>query len=193
MNLPNSLTVSRVILTALLIVCLLVKGAFWSYLAVAVFIIAAATDWLDGWLARRRGQTSDFGKLMDPIADKILVLGALVTFVGLNLIPAWMVIVVIVRESMVTGARLKAATRGVVIQASRGGKYKTVSQMAAIGVILLLLAFRTTVAAEPAAWSAQWDAMLQRLIYTTMLAAIVLTVISGATFFWRNRALILHG
>ncbi len=164
LNLPNTLTLLRIFMVPLLVVVLLTPPwatawvrtsvgnvAYASWLAdivtwlsewrevvgVVIFLTAAATDWLDGFLARRRGEVTTLGKLLDPIADKLLTSSAFISLVELQLAPAWMVVVIVGREFAVTGLRSIAATRGVVIAASRWGKYKTASQIVAITLMIL--------------------------------------------------------
>jgi CDP-diacylglycerol--glycerol-3-phosphate 3-phosphatidyltransferase len=164
LNLPNSLTLFRIFLVPLLVVVLLTPpwatvwvkqqvqesaGLSWlvdlvawlsvwrEVVAVVIFLVAAATDWLDGYLARRRGQVTDLGKLLDPIADKLLTVSAFISLVELRVAPAWMVVVIVGREFAVSGMRSIAAARGVIIPASSWGKYKTVSQVVAIVLLIL--------------------------------------------------------
>lgn len=164
LNLPNTLTLLRIFLVPLLVVVLLtppwatlwvkegVEGmdsmawlaefATWlsawrEVVAVVIFLFAAATDWLDGYLARSRGEVTTLGKLLDPIADKLLTVSAFISLVELKLAPAWMIVVIVGREFAVNGMRSIAASRGIVIAASRWGKYKTVSQIVAITLLIL--------------------------------------------------------
>ncbi len=164
LNLPNTLTLFRIFLVPLLVVVLLTPPwamawvrqqvaetaalgwlgalsewlALWRELvAVGIFLTAAATDWLDGFLARRRGQVTTVGKLLDPIADKLLTVSAFIALVELRLAPAWMVVVIVGREFAVSAMRSIAASRGLVIAASPWGKYKTVSQVVAITLLIL--------------------------------------------------------
>jgi CDP-diacylglycerol--glycerol-3-phosphate 3-phosphatidyltransferase len=162
LNLPNALTLFRIFLVPLLVVVLLVPPAAWvrlqvqetaslhwlvdltswlsawrEPLAVVIFLTAAATDWLDGFLARRRGEVTTLGKLLDPIADKLLTSSAFIALVELGLAPAWMVVVIVGREFAVSGMRNVAAARGVVMAASRWGKIKMVSQIVAITLLIL--------------------------------------------------------
>lgn len=164
LNLPNSLTLSRIFLVPLLVVVLLtppwatawVKSALegvsyaswigsavdwltrWRELvAVVIFLTAASTDWLDGFVARRRGQVTTLGQLLDPIADKLLTSSAFISLVELRIAPAWMVVVIVGREFVVSGLRSIAASRGIVIPASPWGKYKTVMQVVAITLLIL--------------------------------------------------------
>ena len=144
MNLPNSLTITRIFLVPLLVVVLLTKfegrlvmGWPVELVAAAIFGLASLTDWLDGYLARRRRQVTWLGQVLDPIADKLLISAALVSLVQLGLAPAWIVAVIIGREFVVTGLRSLAHTRGLTIPASRLGKLKMASQVIAILLIIL--------------------------------------------------------
>lgn len=138
MNLPNKLTVLRMIMVPFFVLALLWPFPHHYLVALALFGIASYTDHLDGKLARKYHQITDFGKSMDPLADKILVISALVCFVSLGLCDVWLVLLIIAREFMVTSIRLVAAGKGTVIAANNWGKIKTVSQIVAICVILLL-------------------------------------------------------
>jgi len=144
MNLPNTLTVVRIFLVPLLVVVLLTKfegravaGVHVEFVAAAIFGLASLTDWLDGYLARRRQQITWVGQVLDPIADKLLISATLVSLVQLDLAPAWMVAVIIGREFAVTGLRSLAFSRGLIVPASPLGKLKMVTQV--VAVLLLLL------------------------------------------------------
>ena len=139
MNTPNKLTLFRVVMIPFFVVFMLapIGGAAAKWIALAIFIIASLTDALDGYLARRDILITDFGKFMDPLADKLLVCSALICLVELDKIPCWVVIIIIAREFIISGFRLIAADNGVVIAASYWGKFKTVSQMV---MIILLIA-----------------------------------------------------
>ena len=143
MNLPNSLTLIRIFLVPLLVVVLLTKvewpvmGVSSQVLGAAIFAIASFTDWLDGYVARRRQQVTTLGQLMDPIADKLLTAAAFISLVQMGAAPAWMVAVIIGREFAVTGLRSIAYSRGVVIASSPMGKAKMTSQVAAILLLIL--------------------------------------------------------
>ena len=144
MNLPNALTLARIFLVPLLVVALmtefegrLILGVRRELVAAAIFAVASVTDWLDGYLARRRKQVTTLGQLMDPIADKLLVMAALVSLVQMGLAPAWMVAAIIGRELAVTGLRSIAYNRGVTIAASPLGKFKMASQVVAILLLIL--------------------------------------------------------
>src|SRR5687768_13081237 len=144
MNLPNAITIGRMFLVPLLVVVLLTKfegrqifGMPKELVAAAIFGLAALTDWLDGYLARRRQQITTLGQLMDPLADKLLITAALVSLVQMDLAPAWMVAVILGRELAVTVLRSLAHARGTVIAASPLGKFKMVSQVVAILLLIL--------------------------------------------------------
>jgi CDP-diacylglycerol--glycerol-3-phosphate 3-phosphatidyltransferase len=137
MNLPISLTLLRIFIVPLLVVLLFTKGRNMDLWAVGVFLAAAATDLLDGYLARKRAQVTTLGILLDPIADKLLISAAFISLVELKLVPAWMVVIIIGREFAVTGLRAVASAEGFVLQASELGKTKMVSQVVAITVIVL--------------------------------------------------------
>jgi CDP-diacylglycerol--glycerol-3-phosphate 3-phosphatidyltransferase len=144
MNLPNSLTVARIVLVPLLVVVLLTKlrapvlfGVPREILAAAIFGLASITDWLDGYLARRRQQVTSTGQWMDPLADKLLITAALISLVQTDAVPAWMAAVIIGRELVITGFRSLAQTRGVAMPASRIGKWKMGTQVTTILLLIL--------------------------------------------------------
>jgi CDP-diacylglycerol--glycerol-3-phosphate 3-phosphatidyltransferase len=137
LNLPNSLTILRIFLVPFLVVVLLTKFEGRELLGVTIFLVAAATDVLDGYLARRRRQVTDLGKLLDPVADKLLISAALISLVEERLAPAWMVVVIIGREFAVSGLRSVAIQRGINIPASGWGKFKMISQVAAVVLLIL--------------------------------------------------------
>jgi CDP-diacylglycerol--glycerol-3-phosphate 3-phosphatidyltransferase len=144
MNLPNTLTVARIFLIPLLVVVLLTKlrtpeilGVPKEIVAAGIFAVASLTDWLDGYLARRRKQVTTLGQLLDPLADKLLITAALVSLVQMGIVPAWMAAVIIGREIWVTGLRSVAQARGTTIPASPLGKAKMVAQVVAILLLLL--------------------------------------------------------
>ncbi|MDR1272715.1 MAG: CDP-diacylglycerol--glycerol-3-phosphate 3-phosphatidyltransferase [Clostridiales Family XIII bacterium] len=174
MNLPNKLTVLRVLLVPVFI-ALFYYGQY--FLANAVFVAASLTDMLDGKIARSRNLITNFGKLMDPLADKILTTSAFVCFVAESVMPAWMLIVILAREFAVTGLRGVAAAEGKVIAADMTGKIKTVLQMAAIIVILAALA----IPGFNYAW-AVWFAGRG-----VLWAAVAMTIISGVQYLWKGR------
>jgi CDP-diacylglycerol--glycerol-3-phosphate 3-phosphatidyltransferase len=168
LNVPNALTMLRIVAVPVVVVALLEESPSGDVIAAAVFALAALTDGLDGYIARRRKEITTFGKLMDPLADKLLVTAALVSLVSLNRIQPWIAMVIIAREFAVTGLRSLAAERGVVIAASWLGKVKTALQVIAV---LALIAVKPT---------PLW-------VDLTLYAAVVATVVSGADYFFGLR------
>ena len=139
MNTPNKLTVARMILVPFLVLFMLTGwgGDANRYISLAIFVVASVTDWFDGKLARKYNLVTNFGKFMDPLADKLLVCSAMICFIELDKLPAWIVIIIIGREFIISGFRLVAADNDIVIAASYWGKFKTVSQMF---MLILLIA-----------------------------------------------------
>lgn len=139
MNLPNKLTLFRVILIPFFVFFLLAPffEGYGNYIAAAIFVVASITDFLDGHIARKYNLVTNFGKFMDPLADKLLVCSALICLIDLSLIPAWIVIIIIAREFIISGFRLVAADNGVVIAASYWGKFKTTFQILMVIVLIL--------------------------------------------------------
>lgn len=138
MNLANRLTLARILLVPIFMVFLLTRIPGGRFLAAAVFILAASTDGLDGYIARRRQQVTKFGKFIDPLADKLLITASLVCLVELKLVPAWIAILIISREFAVTGLRTLAVGENIIIAASKLGKIKTISQVVAVSILLLV-------------------------------------------------------
>jgi len=188
MTLPTKLSCLRIFLTFLIMWLLFIPGVLAKSVALCGFLLAAFTDWLDGYLARRWSQTSALGALLDPIADKVLVLGIFLAFVQLGLIPAWMVLIIALREFLITGVRLFAASRHVVLPAAKEGKHKTVSQMVAILAVLILLTTEEWLGRKGIAPEA--IEFMRWAIVGSLWTALLLTVISGASFFWRSRHLL---
>ena len=169
LNLPNTLTLVRMVLAPLLVVVLLTEfegrqifGVAKELVAAAIFGLASATDWLDGYLARRRRQVTWLGQVLDPIADKLLTSAAFISLVQLDLAPAWMVAVIIGREFIITALRSLAYTRGVTIPASPLGKIKMASQVAAI--LMLILAWGPLPQLVTAGHVALWAVMVLALV-----------------------------
>ncbi|WP_297487620.1 CDP-diacylglycerol--glycerol-3-phosphate 3-phosphatidyltransferase [uncultured Cetobacterium sp.] len=174
MNLPNKLTAIRLILAIPFIYFLQESsvgsnGEMYRLIAFAIFMFASLTDWLDGYIARKYNLITDLGKIMDPLADKILVISALVIFVKLDYIPSWMSIVVIAREFLISGIRTIAAAKGEVIPAGMLGKYKTTTQMIVIMIMLVFGLGKTPSNAE----------FYKNLYFYLTLIPVVLTVWSG--------------
>ncbi len=176
-NLPNSISLFRVLMVPLLMVFLLVEVPGGDVIALVIFIIAAASDSLDGYIARRRRQTTVIGAFLDPLADKLLVTAALVSVVGLNRLSAWVAMVVIAREFAVSGLRMVVAIQNVVISASKWGKAKTATQMLAIAALIL----------EPRWLKPEWSLGGHRITWYLVLLMLILTVLSGVDYFWHAR------
>ena len=173
MNLPNKLTIFRVILEIPFVALMLNGYDLW---AVAVFIIASLTDLLDGKIARKYNLITDFGKFMDPLADKLLVCAAMICLVEMGRLPAWMVIVIISREFIISGFRLVASDNGVVIAASYWGKFKTTFQMLMIIVLILNL-----------------GGVFDMIGLVLTWIALILTVVSLIDYLVKNKQVILEG
>ena len=175
MNLPNKLTMARVIMIPFFVIFMLTGwgGEASKWISLAIFIVASLTDLLDGHIARKHNLVTNFGKFMDPLADKLLVCSAMICFIELEKLPAWFVIIIIGREFIISGFRLIAAENGVVIAANYWGKFKTVSQM--IMIILLLIDL-----------GGVFDILEQIFIWLSL----ALTVISLITYIWQNRSVL---
>ena len=176
MNTPNKLTVARMIIVPFLVVFLLTGwgGDANRYISLALFVGASVTDWFDGYLARKNNLVTNFGKFMDPLADKLLVCSAMICMIELNRLPAWFVIIIIIaREFIISGFRLIAAENGIVIAANYWGKFKTASQM--IMIILLILHF---------------DGIFVILEQIFIWLSLALTIISLITYIWQNRTVL---
>ena len=169
MNLPNKLCFLRLFLVLFVLLILYSTVENRVYIATFLFIIAAITDVLDGYIARSRNLITDFGKFFDPLVDKILVISVLVYLVYIRIVPDWMVIIIIVREFAVSGFRIIAASKGIVVAASKLGKFKTQSQVIAVIVALLKI---------------QHDIPYYQWI---LLIAVVLTVVSGIDYIWKGK------
>lgn len=175
MNTPNKLTVARMIIVPFLVVFLLTG---WGddanrYISLALFVGASVTDWFDGYLARKNNLVTNFGKFMDPLADKLLVCSAMICMIDLKRLSAWFVIIIIAREFIISGFRLIAAENGIVIAANYWGKFKTASQM--IMIILLILHF---------------DGIFVILEQIFIWLSLALTIISLITYIWQNRTVL---
>ncbi len=179
MNLANRITMARIVLVPVLLLILSVKVKYGPFLAAGVFILAASTDGLDGYFARKRNQVTRLGKFMDPLADKLLISAALISLVELDKISAWVAFVIIGREFAVTGLRAIAAADGVIISASKLGKAKTISQIVAI-VFLFIHDFPFNL----------WNIPFGKL---AMGVAVFFTVWSGLDYFRRARHLLKAG
>lgn len=176
-NLPNTISLFRVLMVPLLMVFLLVDVPGGDIIALFIFLVAAASDSLDGYIARRRRQTTVMGAFLDPLADKLLVTAALVSLVGLGELSAWVAMVVIARELGVSGLRMVAAAQNIVISASRWGKIKTASQMLAVAALIV----------EPRWLKPEWTLGGQTVTWYLVILMLILTVASGVDYFWHAR------
>lgn len=183
MNLPNKLTIFRVILIPFFVFFLLtdVLGAGGDYLALVIFIVASLTDMLDGKIARKYNLVTNFGKFMDPLADKLLVCSAMICLVDLRLLPSWIVIIIIAREFIISGFRLIAAEHQIVIAASMWGKFKTTFQMAMIILIILNINADFYIAGV---------GVIHVLSVIATYVALVLTIVSLIDYLNKNKAVL---
>lgn len=175
MNTPNKLTIARMIIVPFLVIFLLTGwgGEANRYISLTLFVVASVTDWFDGYLARKNNLVTNFGKFMDPLADKLLVCSAMICMIDLKRLPAWFVIIIIAREFIISGFRLIAAENGIVIAANYWGKFKTASQM--IMIILLILHF---------------DGIFVILEQIFIWLSLALTIISLITYIWQNQTVL---
>lgn len=219
MNLPNKLTISRFAMTAIFVGCMawgreyealhavyeanekptphgygrLIGWNFAYTTALVLFLAASITDYFDGAIARKRGLESNFGKLMDPLADKVLMAAGFITLMPLRAIPAWVVICIIAREFLITGMRLLAASKGVVLSAEKIGKHKTAWQMVTVAYFLLMLSLaefdrQGVLPLQAQVW---WWYAWRWVGWTLAGFALILTVYSGLTYLWRHRDLLV--
>lgn len=192
MNLANKLTISRIALTFIFMVFLFSKGIIFKVSALLTFIIASWTDFFDGFLAKKRGEVSDFGRLMDPIADKVLVIAAFLAFVEMKLIPAWIVVIIVSREFIITGLRLIALAKGEVIEAAMAGKHKTVSQMVSIYIILIFIIFKESGTSVFRFWNENLEYLFKGIIFYMMILTALFTLISGISYLVRNKRFFIN-
>lgn len=189
MNLANKLTLIRIFLVPVFLLFIATKDIpYGSFIATFIFILAALTDKLDGYIARSRNQITNFGKLMDPLADKLLVTAALISLVELQVVPAWAAVVIIAREFAVSGLRSIAASQGRVIAASWWGKIKTVIQIIAIILLLLNVNIHDAKLLKIFVIDNHYIKEFFRIVPTIMLmVAVVITLISGYDYFKKNK------
>lgn len=189
MNIANRLTVLRIVLTFVFMFFLFVQGLWAKVIALTIFIFAALSDFFDGRIAQRKNMVTDFGRLMDPIADKILVLAAFAAFVQMQLIDAWMFVIIVSREILITSLRLFALNKGKVLSAAKAGKHKTVSQMAVILSILCFIVLKEAMLTY-STWNPAWERLFRQGIYLLMMFTVGLTLYSGLSYLWENRKII---
>lgn len=193
MNLPNKLTLSRLVLTVFFLVALLIDFRSHTTVALVLFVAASITDFYDGMIARRDNLITNFGILMDPLADKILTCSAFIAFVELDVIPAWMAVVIVARELAITGLRLLAVSKNAVLAADAWGKQKTIWQIIAIITILVVMSYESWPVVGPAVFGwgiagKAWSVWFREL---SVWVTVALTAISGWLYLWRNREIYL--
>ncbi len=188
MNWANRLTLGRLVLTVLFVLALSSNWAYGRTVALGLFLLASVTDYLDGEIARRWGIITKFGKLMDPLVDKVMMAAAFICLVTLTAVPAWVATIVVARDFLITGLRLLASSEGVILPAERLGKHKTSWQIATVIYLLALLAaievWPST--AQTVWWQDAWRYGSVALLWVT----IGLTIYSGLAYFWRHRDLV---
>ncbi|MBI4707025.1 MAG: CDP-diacylglycerol--glycerol-3-phosphate 3-phosphatidyltransferase [Candidatus Omnitrophica bacterium] len=194
MNIANKLTMLRIVLAFFFIFFLSFpfQGAWvlWAkVISLVIFILAALSDFFDGMIAQKRNMVTDFGRLMDPIADKILVLSAFAAFVQMQIIDAWMFVIIVSREILITSLRLFALNKGKVLSATRAGKHKTFWQMMVIFAILGFIVLKE-VKLSYFTWNPGWEKIFRQGIYVVMTATVALTLYSGLSYLWQNRKVI---
>jgi CDP-diacylglycerol--glycerol-3-phosphate 3-phosphatidyltransferase len=196
MNLPNLLTLTRIVLSPVFMILMQFEHYYWRLGATVVFMIAAMTDLADGYYARRLGHYTGFGRFMDPLADKVLVSTAFLTFVPLGYARGWMVITIVVREFLITGLRSMAAYRGMVISSSFLAKWKTATQMIVIAVILVFANVETLiVGGNPGgtiapAWNLPWLGWQYNLFDVFIFIPLILTVWTGIDYLFKSGGLL---
>lgn len=185
MNLANKITILRIFLAPLFMIFLLMSIPFGEFVAFILFIIASATDALDGYIARSRKQITKFGKFLDPLADKVLILAALIALVGMDKLHPLVAFVIIAREFAVTGLRVVAAGENVVISASGLGKLKTITQIFAISALMLQAGLESARAISLG--------MLPLIVNISLIVTVIVTIVSGIDYFYKNREVIKFG
>ncbi|MDB6054145.1 MAG: pgsA [Verrucomicrobiales bacterium] len=195
MNLPNRLTVSRFVITVLFLIVLFSRVRYHETLSLVLFVAGSLTDYFDGKIARKYKLITNFGTLMDPLADKILICSAFIAFVDRGWMPAWMVVVIVARELAITGLRLLAASKNVVLGAERYGKDKTVSQIVAIISVLVLASYKEWGSLGQAFFGFNLFNQGPWVVWFTQyskIVAVALTFFSGSMYLWKNRELYLE-
>jgi len=189
MNWANRLTLGRFALTVLFVLSLSSAWVYGRTIALVLFLLAGITDYLDGEIARRYGIVTKFGKLMDPLVDKVMIAAAFICLVPIGAVPAWVATIVVARDFLITGLRLLAASEGTILPAEKLGKHKTSWQIATAVFFLLLLSARELrpAAPEESWWQNAWHYGGDALLWIT----IGLTIYSGLGYLWRHRGLIL--
>jgi CDP-diacylglycerol--glycerol-3-phosphate 3-phosphatidyltransferase len=190
LNLPNQLTLLRVILTPVFVALLLSDSSVYKQLSLVVFIIAAITDWYDGWIARRMGYISRWGKFFDPLADKILSSAALIAFASLGLVDGWMVWIIVVRDFLITGLRIYAEYRGQPVVTTKGAQAKTFGEFVVIYYILILYVVRSVPVVYDRFGPTIDDLMHPQVLFGMMLLVTLTTVGTGVAYLLANRKIL---
>lgn len=185
MSLPNCLTLTRIILAFACMYFVMRNTLASVVIAFFIFLLASLTDFFDGFFARRNQRISDLGKILDPLADKVLIIGVFLSFLQLGIISAWMVAVIMIREFLITGIRFLALSKGVVLEAKSVGKHKMVSQILAIIFIFLVIIFNKSF---PHSQISLW--MTNYLLPAVMWYVVFVTIYSGGYYLWINRRMI---
>lgn len=184
---PNKLTLGRVILAFIFLFVIFTNFWYSNIIALGVFLLAGLTDFLDGYMARKKDDVTELGKFMDPIADKILVFSALLSFVDLGLIASWMVILILARDFLINGLRFIAAQKGKVLSANQLAKHKTFSQMFVIILILLGLILKDVFLEFFGVWDSTFQFTFELSVFFLMLLVVMLSLFSGIMYFYNNR------
>ena len=192
MNLANKLTMLRIFLVPLFLIFIAAQGIpFGTFIATIIFIIASLTDQLDGYIARSRNQVTTFGKFMDPLADKLLVTAALISLVGMQVIPSWAAVIIIAREFAVSGLRTLAASEGKIISASYWGKVKTVIQIIAIVALLIQASVGSSkYLTSLVVGNVFMETTLKYVPNILLILAVIATILSGVDYFRKNKKVI---
>ncbi len=193
MNLPNQLTIARFFITLAFVAALSSEWRFGYTAGLILFVAASITDYADGEIARRYNLITDFGKLMDPLVDKIMMAAAFICLVAVHVFPAWVAIAIISREFLITGLRLLAVSKGVVLPAERLGKHKTIWQIVTVIFFLLLLSLKELASLGVGNTSLWWWVIWKGGGTALITIALGLTLLSGLGYLWRNRALVETG
>jgi CDP-diacylglycerol--glycerol-3-phosphate 3-phosphatidyltransferase len=192
MNLPNKLTITRIILAPIFMAFFLIDNVYSRYFSTFIFIVGALTDLYDGYLARKTGVITGFGKFMDPLADKILTSTAFISFVALGYVRAWMILIIIVREFLVTGLRSIAAYKGVVILPSTLAQWKTGCQMIVIVIILVYINLKATFLPLGYNWSILTSDLIYKVFDGMVFFTMLLSLGTGIDYLVKN-AFLLKG
>ncbi len=189
MNIANKLTLSRIFLSFICMGLTLQSNLTTLIFALLLFIIASVTDFLDGYIARKHKIISDLGKILDPIADKLLIIGIFLVFLEKGLVNSWLVTIIMIREFLITGLRMFALRQNKVLEAQYFGKHKTVTQIISILLIYILLIIQQASIGLELGWT-WFDEFQGVVIFITMIWVAIITLISGLMYLWKNKTVI---